>query len=134
MPAKYSDHPLFHLRVLLIVSAVVGILLGFCAPSGPFLFSCFLLFLTGILAWFDLMAYKIAKATYPDHNPQWPQGRYLVGDAIFAIVLQWLFWPLVAGVTMSYYNSTVVLEAYAALPVLVSAYVGALSVCLETDI
>ena len=131
MPAKYSDHPLFALRALLILSATICILLSFFAATGdsysytagPFFFSCFLLFFSGVLAWFDLMTFKIAKATDPDHDPDWPQKRYLILDAIFAIVLQWWFWPLVATVSLGYRSPLGVVEAYAALPVFISSYV-----------
>lgn len=86
---------------------------------GPFLFACLLLFISGLLAFFDLVAYKVAKATDPDNEPKWPLKKYFIGDIILAVIMQWFFWPLVASISFSYANT--VLEAYASLPLLISS-------------
>lgn len=96
-----------------------------------------LLFLSGLLCTFDLMIYKIVKATEPDHEPKWPLRKYMYGDLAFALLLQWMFWLVVTTLELDRYRagygSNTLLHAYATLPVLASSYVSLLIEVILTD-
>lgn len=134
--AKYSDHPLYRFRVALLISAAIGVFLSLISisgayygdVSGPFATALVFLFLSGLLCTFDLITYKIAKATDFDHEPKWPVRRYMYGDLVFALLLQWTFWIVISTLEFDRYRngygSNTLLHAYATLPVLASSYVS----------
>lgn len=117
----------------MLISAAVGVLLSMISiptpyysdSAGPFTTELVLLFLSGLLCTFDLISYKMAKATDADHEPKWPLRRYMIGDLFFALVLQFMFWVVLASlVGMPFEPShTTVVQAWATLPVFVSWYV-----------
>lgn len=129
MAPRYKDHPLYYVRGALIISAAVGVVLCLIAvvdnssyDSGVFAWATFFSFLSGCLCVFDLVSYKMRTATDPDNTPDWPLRKYTYGDLIFAVLLQWIFWPMVSTIGWDYYGyHNVVLQSYAALPAFVSS-------------
>ncbi|KAK7184581.1 hypothetical protein DPSP01_009018 [Paraphaeosphaeria sporulosa] len=142
----YDSHPLYSLRRSILIAGTVGVLLNTAillalssSYGGMYRLPNFVLstaLLCGSIAFvsYDLVTYGtrtaviLASQAKDDDTllpqvahaqPTWPSKVLLVGDFIFAVALQWLFWGLFFVVASSgyydRYGGSETLEAYANL-------------------
>lgn len=128
MPSDYSDHPIFRLRYILLMSAIIGMILVVLASAnvmssldGVFSAEGVLLLLSGLVACWDLTSYKTQKTSHPDEDPKWPDKRIMYSDLVLALVLQYLFWYMIISLSWTYSYHNYLLETYATLPPVVSS-------------
>lgn len=128
MPASYSEHPTFYLRILLFVSAAVGITLSAIVWSleprdGTDLVVPMTLLFISALASMAALTNSFVSTNEHDNDPVLPSRIYLVIDSVIAFLLHGTFW-LVSFVSFFLYLLTSrIILAYSALPLLVSSYV-----------
>ena len=117
MALPLKSHPLYYLRKISIVIAVVGILLSFTSyipySSGELLASASFLTFSALFCAADLVSYATQKLANPDEDPKWPTRKWMVGDVVLAIILQFVFWGAIGALSWGY--GTNVAGAYAAL-------------------
>ena len=127
MDLPLSAHPLFHLRQIIIAVALIGVVC--CCNSLEYGMetlsaSAVLLAISAVFSFLDLFWYAAKKARHPDEDPEWPQRRWMLGDAILAGLLQCVFWATFAELTWRY--RTNVTGAWGALADLLCSYVRSL--------
>lgn len=61
----------------------------------------------------DLVLYAIKKVKDPDSDPEWPTRKWMTGDVLLAVFLQYLFWGTLARLNSIYFLGA--LGAYGAL-------------------
>lgn len=120
----FASHPLFSLRKYTLLTALLGIVLSFAA-SGPYYgdptppqMLMFLLFLSMLTCFCDVLSYARKKGDNPDEDPQWPRTRFVFMDFLLALGLLVVWWLVVARFGRGWYGPTVV-QAYGALAGLV---------------
>ncbi|ORY01055.1 hypothetical protein BCR34DRAFT_101316 [Clohesyomyces aquaticus] len=134
----YKSHPLYRLRITTVWTNIIGAFLNLLAlgsltyysdTGAPFVISLILQFISCAFCLHDLIYYaatqlslRRVQATDDPTSPpapKWPSKRLLIGDALLAIALQWLFWiafiTIASGYRSSYGNERVVAQAYANL-------------------
>lgn len=101
MSLPYKAHPLYSQRRALLITAGIGILLDLTGISSydpiPSTVSIFLLAISATFSFADLSEYAVEKVKHPDQDPKWPLKRYMIGDIIFSVVLQFMFWAGLEG-------------------------------------
>lgn len=129
MALPYKCHPLYHFRRVSICIAIIGIVLCCIAISpyypevlGP---SIAVLAVSALFCVADLLFYALKKVEKPDEDPEWPVKKFILGDLVFAVVLQYLFWMTLAMIPYSYSPNAGFAGAYAALAQFLCRFVTA---------
>ena len=119
MALPFSSHPLYALRKVSIAVAIIGVVLSaFSIPfyGGECVVAVLLFLIISIFfSVADLYSYAAKKLQHPDDDPKWPLRRWMAGDLILAILLQWVFWVSVAILSFDSYYGTNIGGLYAAL-------------------
>lgn len=128
----YKDHPLYKLRRLTIITALVGIILNLFAVAAlvdddsydvpPFVVAIVILLISFIFVLHDLISYASAllsaRSSLPiasphassstsrveEQKPNWPSKRLIVTDLILALIFQWLFWIVFGTIMRSFHR------------------------------
>ena len=134
MSLPFSTHPLYQLRRILVIVAVLGALLCVFATSfspyyysyGAIVHTCIFLCLSAFLCLLDLICWGTRKKDHPDEDPDRPTGRWALVDLIAAIALQFAFWGSIPGLSYPYsYDEFNLLGAYGILGALVCSILHA---------
>ena len=119
MAIPFRSHPLYLRRKILIIIAVIGIVLSALSipiHQGECIIATLLfLIISVIFCAADLYCYAAKKLQQPDEDPKWPLRRWMAGDLILAILLQYLFWITVAILSWDSYYGPNIVGLYAAL-------------------
>ena len=117
MALPLSSHPIYNLRKVSIIIAAIGFIFCLlCIPAynGQVLIPCTLLLACSpFFCGADVVLYAVKKAEDPDNNPEWPKRKWMIGDVLLAIVLQYVFWVTIS-IWSWLYNGNVFV-AYGAL-------------------
>ena len=120
MALPLTSHPIYHLRKISIVVAVIGILL--CGVSIPpynaeaLGTSIFFLIVSALFCAVDVVCYATKKAEDPDEDPKWPLRKWMLGDFIFAVALLFLFFGALNSLSwVGYGYAPNIIGAYGAL-------------------
>lgn len=92
MANPYGSHPIYWLRLYLLVLAIFSETLGSfaCAVArwDALPWALHLLWTCCSALWCisDLVHFALQKASDPDAKPKWPKKKTMIGDAIFTIL------------------------------------------------
>ncbi|KAK6436585.1 hypothetical protein LTR95_007220 [Oleoguttula sp. CCFEE 5521] len=126
----YASHPLYHLRLAVIVVDIIGIILvtlaGIAELGSPYsyrdavplaIWSAAILCASALLSYWDLRAYASKQLRDPERKPAWPSRPIMWADLALAVVMIWSFFGVVGEVAWAYRPNLVL--AYGVLAELV---------------
>ncbi len=132
MALPYSSHPIYNLRKIAIIIALIGIVLCLLSynpySNGAPAENGISLAITALFCTADLILYATNKLEKPDEDPKWPTLKWMVGDAILALILQLMFWAAMNG--LSYGYQTNIIGAYGALAAFLCSYAIKCNLCV----
>ena len=146
MPLPYKSHPIYGLRLALIISAAISLLItlnvvlsrltgpgysDYWETIGLWIVHGVCAILSIALSRYDLRSWATLKAANPDEDPEWPLRRTIIGDVVLGLGF-WALWAAeVDQVQYSWRYPYYLTAAYANFTAIIVAVLHAISLWKE---